>query len=210
MVNACVKMNLERHGGCFKMSKTYYHLTSWQIGPELFDQQCGTNWEVSHYWQYKLGDSSLVNYEREFREIPEGQQVSEEIMCLLVHGKYSAELLKEYIFEELRASEFSHLPSRKRCMFLLNAGQVEDADAELQKMGFKGSALSGKSLIRVEPIGDNPVTHQTDWKLLNVNQGKFQEIAANAWKYWQGTSQPVKSEVLFEGQFIIREVIKRY
>ena len=196
--------------GYFQMSKTYYHLTSWQIGPKLIDQQYETHWKVSNYWQQKLDGSSLVDYERQLRESLEKQQVSEEIMRLIVHGKYSAELLKEYIFEELRASEFSHLPSRKRCMFLLNADQVEDAEVALQKMCFRDSVLSGRSLIKVELIRDNSVTHQADAKLLDLNQGNYQEIAANARKYWQGTSQPVMPEVLFEGQFIIREVIKRY
>lgn len=197
--------------GYFKMSKTYYHLTPWQIGPELVDQQCETNWEVSHYWQQKLDGSFLVDHERQNRDILNGQQILEEVIIhQLVHAKYSAELLKEYIFEELRASEFSHRPSRKRCMFLLNADQDEDAEAELQKMGFEGSELSGKSLIKVEPIRDNSVIHQTDAKLLDVNQGKYHEIAANARKYWRGASQPVNPEVLFEGQFIIRKVIKSY
>ena len=192
------------------MSKTYYHLTSWQIGPELVNQQYETYWKVSNYWKCKLDGSYLVYYEKDIRDILNGQQVSEEKIRQLVHAKHSAELRKERIFEEIRKSAFSHLPSRKRCMFLLNADQDEDAEAELQMMGFEDSTLSGKSLIKVELIGDNSVTHQTDAKLLDINQGNYQEIAANARKYWQGANQPVIPEVLFEGQFIIREVINSY
>ena len=196
------------------MSKTYYHFTTWQIGSELVGQQCKTDWEVSNYWQGRLDGSFLVDDDpfkimpREMLNVLKALQLEEALRPLLLHLQYSSQLLKEYIFEEVRASEFPQVPSRKRCMFLFEAEQDEDAEAYLQKMGFE---LKGKSLIKVEPIEDNSVTHRTDAKLLDVNLSKQPEIATAARKYWHGTNQPAElPEVLLEGLFIIREVIKSY
>lgn len=40
---------------------------------------------------------------------------------------------------------------------------------------------------------------------------QLRQIVAAARKYWHGTSDPIElSEVLLEGEFIIREIIKTY
>ena len=152
--------------------------------------------------------SRLVDSEKELRNIL--KQASDEEIRQLVHKKHSAELHKEHIFEEIRASEFPNIPSRKRCMFLLDTDQEEEAEADLRKMGYEDSHLSGKLLIKVEPIEGSSVILQTDAALLDVNNCNDPEIAEAARRYWRGTSQPVKPEVLFEGQYIIREVVKSY
>ena len=97
-------------------------------------------------------------------------------------------------------------------MFLLEVEQDGEAEAYLRKMGYdEDSKLSGCSLIKLEPIKGNSVTHRTDMKLLNIKLSKQPEIAAAARKYWHGTSEPIElSEVLLEGEFIIREIIKTY
>lgn len=127
---------------------------------------------------------------------------------LLSHEMYSSELLKEYIFEEIRTGEFPQVPSRMRCLFLFEAEQAEDAEGYMQEMGIE---LMGKSLIKVEPVESECVTHRTDAKLLDVNLSKQPEIAAAARKYWQGTTDSVElPEVLLEGSFVIREIVRKF
>ena len=132
----------------------------------------------------------------------------EEIRRFLLHAKYSSELLKEYIFEEIRASEFPQVPSRMRCLFLFEAEHDKDAEVYLQKMGY---SLTERSLIKVEPVNGKSATHRTDAKLLDVNLSKQPEVAAAARKYWQGTSDPVElPEVLLEGSFVISEIVRNF
>ena len=198
------------------MSKEYYHFTTWQMNSKLIGQQCQTNWEVSNYWQCKL-DGSFLNDFEPFKGLPERmlnvlnglhEEEREEIGRFLLHAKYSSELLKEYIFEEIRACEFPQVSSRMRCLFLFEAEQDEDAEVYLQNMGFE---LRGKFLIKVEPVDGKSVTHRNDARLLDVNIGKQPEIAAVARKYWQGTTLSVEPpEVLLEGSFVIREIVQNF
>ncbi len=184
------------------MSKTYYHLTSRPMDSIYVGKQDKTDWELSYYWQSILDDSYLIDDCKDFPQ---------EISSIFLYMKYCSQLLKEYIFEDVRASEFSQVPSRKRCMFLFEIEQDEEAEAYLRKMGCDDSKLSGRSLIKLEPIKGNSVTHRTDMKLLNINLSKQPEIVTAARKYWHGTSDPIElSEVLLEGEFIIRKIIKTY
>lgn len=197
------------------MSKVYFHFTTWQMRSKLVGQYCQTSWNASNYWRCKLDGSFLIDFDP-FRGLPERvlnvlndvQETGDEIRKLLSHGKYSSELLKEYIFEEIRADEFPQVPSRGRCMFLFEAEQDQDAEIYLQKMGY---SLTGRTLIKVEPVDGKCVTHRTDAKLLDVNLGKQPEIAAAARRYWRGTTDPVElPEVLLEGSFVIREVVRNF
>lgn len=208
------------------MSKVYYHLTKWEIDSICVGKKYNTPEELSCYWQSQLDGSDtrsfdplacffqepLDNIEPEaikvIKAVLEGLGMLEGLRSLSLELKYSSQLLKEYIFEDIRASEFSQLPSRKRCMFLVEAEEAEDC---LRKMGFEGSSLCGYSLIKVEPIKGDSITHRTDAKLLDINLARQPDIADRARKYWQGTSDPIElSEVLLEGSFIIRKIIKTY
>lgn len=197
------------------MSQVYFHFTTWQMNSNLVGQHCQTSWNVSNYWRSKLDGSFLIDFEP-FKGFPARildvlnglQEEGDEIRMLLSHEMYSSELLKEYIFEEIRACEFPQVPSRKRCMFLFEAEQDQDAVIYSQKMGIK---LTGKSLIKVEPVDSECVTHRTDAKLLDVNLSKQPEIAAAARKYWHGTTDSVElPEVLLEGSFVIRDIVRNF
>ncbi|MDE2888529.1 MAG: DUF2441 domain-containing protein [Gemmatimonadota bacterium] len=198
------------------MSKVYYHFTTWQMNSMGVGQQFEANWEVSNYWKCKL-DGSFLNDFEPFTGFTKGmlnvlnglhEADLEEIRTFLLHAKYSAELLKEYIFEEIRASEFPQIPSRMRCLFLFEAEHDKDAEVYLQKMGYP---LTGRSLIKVEPVDGKSATHRTDAKLLDVNLSRQPEVAAAARKYWKGTSDPVAlPEVLLEGSFVISEIVRNF
>ena len=200
----------------FEMSKVYYHFTTWQMNLIVVGQQYEANWEVSNYWKCKLDGSFLIDFEP-FRGLTKWmlnvlnglhKADLEEIRRFLLHAKYSSELLKEYIFEEIRTSEFPQVPSRMRCLFLFEAEHDKDAEVYLQKMGY---SLTGRSLIKVEPVDGKSATHRTDAKLLDVNLSKQPEVAAAARKYWQGTSDPVElPEVLLEGSFVISEIVRNF
>ena len=196
------------------MSKVYYHLTKWEIDSICVGKKYNTPEELSCYWQSQLDGSDtrsfdpLACFPQELLDNIRPKEVEEFLRSLSLELKYSSQLLKEYIFEDIRASEFPQLPSRKRCMFLVEAEEAEDC---LRKMGFEGSSLCGYSLIKVEPIKGDSITHRTDAKLLDINLARQPDIADRARKYWNGTSDPIElSEVLLEGSFIIRKIIKTY
>lgn len=199
------------------MSKMYYHLTNWKIDSICIGKQYNTPKELSHYWQSQLDGSDtrsfdpLACFPQELLDNIRPKEVEEFLRFLSLELKYSSQLLKEYIFEDIRASEFPQLPSRKRCMFLFEAEQTKEAEGYLRKMNSERSILCGRSLIKVEPIKGDSITHRTDAKLLDINLARQPDIADRARKYWQGTSDPIElSEVLLEGSFIIRKIIKTY
>lgn len=199
------------------MSKMYYHLTNWKIDSICVGKKYNTPEELSCYWQSQLNGSDtrsfdpLACFPQELLDNIRPKEVEETLRFLSLELKYSSQLLKEYIFEDIRASEFPRLPSRKRCMFLIDAEQAEGAEDCLRKMNFEGSIPCGRSLIKVEPIKGESITHRTDAKLLDINLARQSDIADRARKYWSGTSDPIElSEVLLEGSYIIRKIIKTY
>jgi hypothetical protein len=109
----------------------------------------------------------------------------------LRHFKYTSEVLKEYVFDEVRAVEFPRLPSRRRCMFLLD--EVHDPEAYAAAIGFADHA----HLYRVEVISGR--LHRGDLAELRCNMQLQGEIAEHARRYWRGVPVGLSAEVLFEG-----------
>ncbi|MCW3102429.1 MAG: hypothetical protein JWO09_869 [Bacteroidetes bacterium] len=122
----------------------------------------------------------------------------------LQKAKYYSELLKEFIFEDIRASEFPNLPSRKKCMFLIPFEVNAMAYAENMKY-----PLDNKTLLELE-LQDPYSLHYADLTLLNCNSMPHPQKVEAARRYWQGTEERgLNTEVLFEGRFKIAKVIEK-
>ena len=117
-------------------------------------------------------------------------------------SKYYAELLKEYIFEEVRTFDFPNKPSRKKCMFLVPYDvDIFDYALNLQY------GLTNRTLLEIETIEGGQL-HFADLTLLNCNSHKHSEKVVAAKQYWEGTKNiNLYTEVLFSGQFKVTSII---
>ena len=105
---------------------TYNHITNWDIKSINLQETYSTNWTESNYWQHKqiaTNELSQVvgNFKGSLEEVSKILGKSFDLSTFsneLEKSKYYAELLKEYVFEDIRANEFPDRPSRKKCMFL--------------------------------------------------------------------------------------------
>ena len=162
-------------------SKMYYHLAR-QVDETEIGQEKETAKDLSCYWQGLISRPEN-NYVYQFR--------------------------KEYIVEEIRKSEFPDLPSRKRSIFMIDTQWEEYAELFLRGMGFRDSNLNGRTLTIVEPLQGN--LHRADMEKLNVEDLDYSEIEDAARKYWNGMESYVPMyEILFEGPYIIREIVRTY
>jgi hypothetical protein len=110
---------------------------------------------------------------------------------ILLHSKYAAQALKEYVFDEIRAMEFSSRPSRRRCMFLFDA--TLDADAYAATMG-----LLQHHLFEVELSAGT--VHRAPLSELACNLSLVPELEERARAYWRHVEAPsMDTEILFEG-----------
>jgi len=116
--------------------------------------------------------------------------------------KHAGELLKEYIFEEVRRNEYAGAPSRKRAIFLFESSH--DPSEYLSRMGF---SAENRTLLEVEPTEKSSILHvQRD--LLDCTLKSHEEIVDHARRYWAGTHERgLDSEVLLEGEFIITKLL---
>ena len=111
---------------------------------------------------------------------------------ILTHNKYTAEVLKEYVFEDVRSSEFAGRPSRRRCMFLFDA--VLDPNLYATTL-----QLRAENLFEVEVLSG--ALHRARYTDLACNLSKVAEIEERARSYWKHRPEPaLETEILFEGQ----------
>ena len=162
-------------------SKMYYHLAR-QVDETEIGQEKETAKGLSRYWQGVIS-STENNVVYQFR--------------------------KEYIVEEIRKSEFPDLPSRKRSLFMIDTQWKENAELFLRGMGFRDSNLYGRTLTIVEPLQGN--SHFADMEKLNVEDLDCSVIEDAAREYWNGMESHIPMyEILFEGSYIIRDIVKIY
>ena len=214
------------------MSKMYYHVTNWPIDSFCVGQEYSTPIDSSLYWRSRLDGAHVEKQDilSDILGIPREalDKASDELNQMNINGvnlkdllfsfrslssnlAYSSQLLKEYIFEDIRASEFPNLPSRKRCMFLFDGKQDKEEAKVLSAKMFGASYLSGRSLINIEVVNGKSIIHRTDATLLDVNVRKQPEIVEAARKYWTGTNESIeRHEVILEGSYIICEIIETY
>jgi hypothetical protein len=115
--------------------------------------------------------------------------------------------LREYNLELFRSAEFPDLPSRRKCLFLLNT--KVDPTEFARSMQFD---LTGISLLEVELLDDTPCHHIASINHLNGIPlgGDLVSCAGGFRRYWLGTTiDDPTAEVLYEGAYKILSVVKR-
>jgi hypothetical protein len=143
---------------------------------------------ASWYWKGKLNSRDWVEPKPPLGQLGE----------LLLHGRYSAEILKEYVFEEVRLLEFPLRPSRRRSMFLFDASLDPDAYAA-------SMSLRKHHLFEVELLSGT--VHRAATAELSCNLSLVPEIAERARGYWRHALEPtIGAEILFEGECRMRWV----
>ena len=196
---------------------TFVHLTrSWRFNNSHLNQDFETPKDQSEYWKGKLrlewareGEASLKSNCDEMVAQASGSTLPDELAPLVApmvekmvqsldhKAKYAMELLKEYIFDEIRLAEFPKLPSRRRCMFLF-ADCHSPADYA-QNLGLRD--MSQYSVVRVLPSQTASI-HVADMRFLNCNGCDHDGLAEAARKYWSpADSASIHSEVLLEGRW---------
>lgn len=183
-----------------------YHFSSW-VKEQVDTSQTydTTGWELSNYWTQKLKNTDLVDPTSlldSLQQIVSATGSTLDISPLndqIKLSKYYSELLKEYIFEDVRQAEFSDKPSRKSCMFLvpIEVNPIEYAN----KLGFDISRLSAWEV----ELLDNDSIHFADIRLLDCNSLEHDRKVENARKYWTGTDvRDFNTEVLYSGKFKLK------
>lgn len=118
-------------------------------------------------------------------------------------SKKNKEILKEYVFEDIRAKEFPEYPSRRNCMFLF--GLNENINKYLKHFGLD---ISERIVVKIEIIEQEKKLIKINPKFLNCNFMEVQEIEKQARKYWnQDDINEQFCEYLFRGKFRITEII---
>ena len=177
------------------------HYTSWKVDGAALPMKCSTHWVESNYWkqkliqEYEFQNSDVL--EELCRTLPQLRQILSSLMDLVSHGKYASELLKELVFENVRQEKFPSLPSRKRCIYLL---ELENHTAAIQRFGF---STERPTAVRVEVENAGDLFH-ADASLLNCNLLKYKQLTEQAERYWSGerSSKPLL-EYLYVGEFTI-------
>lgn len=143
----------------------------------------------SWYWRGKLANRTWTP------QLPEGLG---DVADLLAHGKYASELLKEYVFEEVRAAEYGTRPTRRRSMFLFDTAQDPHEYGTAMK-------LAMTHLFRVTVTSGS--LHRAALAALNCNGSLYAEMVVKAREYWSHIAAPsMNTEVLFEGECTMRYV----
>lgn len=189
----------------------FRHITSWTPEDIQINEVYETVWEASNYWLNKQTNekeiqlpidnlfSSIQGILNAIGKSFDFSELSQQIQ----KSKYYAELLKEYIFEEVRTSDFPNKPSRKKCMFLVPYDvDIFDYALNLQY------GLTNRTLLEIETIEGGQL-HFADLTLLNCNSHKHSEKVEAAKQYWEGTKNiNLYTEVLFSGQFKVTSKIQ--
>ena len=108
--------------------------------------------------------------------------------CLL----HYLQLVREFVFEEVRASSFPMLPSRYRCIWLI--AQMPEA----VRYWWKQMDARPKKLFEVQVTGK---IHEASQRYLRVGTYSLNYWKGLAFKYWAGAreAESYEDEVLFEG-----------
>lgn len=190
------------------------HFTSWSEEKIKIKKSYLTSWEESIFWQLKTQKKilSLPDFQSFFESIKSNEDIlrnytvkdidflSEE----LHKSKYYAELLKEYLFENIRIANFPNKPSRINCAFFI---PIElDCEKYLKTLGL---AYRNMRIWEVE-IGQPMNLHFADLSLLDCNHFPHQDKIKAAKEYWGGTSKiDYNTEILYRGSFQFNRLLTR-
>jgi Protein of unknown function (DUF2441) len=161
--------------------RTFLHWTRGDLAAELDTRQA---WSESLHWRSKRIRPVAAHTLR--------QPVSQDEAMIVLMGRlqYAAELLKEYVFEDVRRVHFSERPSRRSCMYLFDT--AEDPEAYASAMNLERNVL-----YQVEVISGQ--LHRAPIAALNCNARTHDEMVEHARRYWTHTEPNIGTEVLFEG-----------
>jgi hypothetical protein len=188
----------------------FNHITSWTKENLTVGEIYETNFNISNYWHNKQRNENQIS-----NEINEIIPMLEQPLKLtgktfdltiftkeIQKSKYYSELLKEYIFEDIRRKEFVEKPSRQDCMFLFPL--EVDINDFARNLGYN---LNDRTIIEVETLNEEQI-HFADLTLLNVNIHNHNEKEEAARLYWSGTNKRnLETEILYRGQFRVTKII---
>jgi hypothetical protein len=187
------------------------HFTTWQPDKIDFEQTYSASWDESFYWKNKQ-----INTD-DSKEVAEGIIRGIEVILKkidttvdlsfvaeeLKKSRYYSELLKEYIFEDVRINEFPDKPSRKKSMFL-SPNEI-DVIEYAKGLGYKTETKFFYEIELIEKLN----IHFADLSFLNCTTSSHEQKVDNARRYWEGTEKrDFNTEILFQGQFKILRTIK--
>ncbi len=186
------------------------HLTNWDINNLDFNIIYSSPKGESFYWKNKLkGDWVNIELYKNMLDmlgnsIPNFNIIIPELLTYISSCKYGCELLKEYIFEELRIKKYKHLPSRKNCIFCF----PDDCNIDEMRKKYKLDNKLRPITLRIKGVSNNFIQHTVDSSFLNCNLLKYEEMLEYAEKYWSGImSDNMLPEIIFSGDFKILEII---
>ena len=157
----------------------------------------------TRYWLSKFNPDSAPMYELLLGKNPPATPetiVAKQVLDLVGSGfsKAKLELLKEYLFEDIRQMEFPDLPSRIKATFFLD----NDNQAENSILRFSPAFAGREKMVFIGIKGKYNI-FKADANFLNCNTKSTKEILAMARGYWRGESlydQPL-FEILGIGHF---------
>lgn len=189
---------------------TLKHFSSWTKENIKLDEVYQTSWAESNYWKNKQTDQNQIkntidplfdSLNQIFKMLGKNFDTSK-ITDEIQKSKYYSELLKEYIFEDIRICEFPDKPSRKKCMFL-SPNEIDIKDYA-KRLNFD---VTSKTFLQIETL-DETKLHFADLTLLNCNSKSHAEKLDFARQYWKGTdNRNFDTEVLLTGPFKISKII---
>lgn len=200
-----------------KESLFMLHLTNWERSKCEKDKIYSSAKDYSKYWENKLKfnfnpkDANKISdlfasLERIFSifQSADSQENIDQLKNILNNSSQSQELLREYIFEEIRLEKFPDLPSRKNCMFCL----PDNCTLKSAREVFNLSIEYRPTTLRIEGVKGEHIFCECDANWLNCNIKKINEVKESAYKYWDGhkTEKPM-IEILFSGSFTIKEIL---
>ncbi len=198
--------------------KKFNHLTCWNNCDKLVGEIITTeNWTETNYYKNKEnkevsgqivkdGDPVISLIKSAFSQSldPVNASVVTDIIMSTIKGyKYTSELMKEMIFEEVRNNHFTERPSRKRCIFAL----TEDINIKEFRVKSGLTEIKRKNIIKIEPVDNKSKVFIADAELLNCNTLSIDEIRDKAKLYWDGSGALSFPEVLIEGEFKVIGIV---
>ena len=180
------------------------HFTTLAPGKWAPGMACDTSSiETNLYW---LKLFSRAGYQedlrRAVRELDFGAVLDERsnsIAHAVASRHYLIGCMREILFESVRAKSFPHLPSRNRCLFLVDGGA--DLDAAARRFGF---ADPPRTAIGIE-ARPGSLAFRGQSSLLDTGPIAG-DIVEAAHRYWSGATAdtPLDDvEILFQGPFLI-------
>src|SRR5690606_13648806 len=102
-------------------------------------------------------------------------------------------------FEEVRSDYFPSLPSRIRCLWVI------EPDEDNKSLKYWYNQLGRKG--RIYQINLTGKIHKVNQEYLTINTNSMNYLRQQAFKYWSGASgtHQHECEILFEGLAIVEE-----